>query len=143
MSQLNHRSPIERSQTESSDPALFRRLWRAATVALLLLTLVGCQTEHPIAGGWQGEDTEGNEVSLIFENSGRFRAFAPGEQLEGSWQADLESTPHRITFSFDEGLTTTTIFKLQGNNMLIEPVVEHDLVPEAFTQSATVYRKTR
>lgn len=114
-----------------------RRL--AATLVVLLLT-AGCMATHPLAGRWKGKDAEGNEVVLFLEADGDFEAIAKGERLAGQWKVDQKAEPNRIDLTF-ETRTVSSIMKVQGDSMLIEPVGDDGKTPTKFTEKATFYKR--
>lgn len=105
----------------------------------LALCLAGCQSAHPIEGSWQGKDAEGHEATMYLYATGKFEALAKGESVDGTWVLNEELEPNRITLQVEGGESFTTIIKVQGDKMLLEPVAEEGAVPRAFSERATVY----
>lgn len=111
-------------------------------LALLVacLFLLACAADHPLAGRWEGKDAEGGQVVLFLNSSGDFEAISSGDRLVGKWKVDQTVTPNRIDLSF-ETRTISSIVKIQGDSMLIEPVGEDGKTPTEFTNKATFYKR--
>lgn len=112
---------------------------RWLTIALSL-TLLSCATKHPMAGQWKGIDAEGKEVVLFLSRDGKFEAMAKGENLTGTWVVDDKVEPNRIDLNF-EGKKISSIAKVQGDNLMIEPVGSDGKLPTAFSAKATYYKR--
>ena len=112
-------------------------------LALMLVALgltAGCAATHPMAGTWKGKDADGNEVVLFLESDGDFEAIAKGDRLTGTWKLDEKTDPDRIDLIF-ETRTITSIVKMQGDSLLIEPVGEDGKIPTKFSNKATFYKR--
>lgn len=113
---------------------------RLALLLLLALVLGACVQSHPMAGSWKGKNADGQEVVLYLESDGRFEAISQGERLVGTWSVNQEVTPNQIALNF-ENRTVTSIVKMQGDNLLIEPVEEDGVTPTEFSKKATFYQR--
>lgn len=110
-------------------------------LALACLLLVSsCMANHPLTGRWKGEDSEGGEVVLFLEDDGDFEAISKGERLVGKWSVDQKAEPNRIDLIF-ETRTISSIMKMQGDSLLIEPVGDDGKLPTKFTEKATFYKR--
>lgn len=107
---------------------------------LLALLVAGCATRHPLAGRWKGKDPDGQEVVLFLRNSGEFEAISKGDRITGQWKLDEKADPQRIDLVF-ENRTITSIVKLSGEGLLIEPVGEDGKIPTQFSKNATFYER--
>jgi hypothetical protein len=119
-----------------------RRFQRALTLLALCLLCCSCAATHPLAGRWLGKDAEGGEVMLFLQPNGQFEAIAKGERLVGQWKVDQTVEPNRIDLSF-ETRTFSSIMRVQGDSMLIEPVGEDGETPKEFSEKATYYQRQR
>lgn len=113
---------------------------RLLLLALTALLAASCATSQPLAGKWKGADAEGGEVVLFLNQNGDFEAVAKGERLKGKWKVDQEAEPDRIDLIFETS-TFSSICKMQGDSLLIEPVGEDGKVPSKFTSKATQYER--
>jgi hypothetical protein len=109
-------------------------------LALATLMVCSCMATHPLAGRWKGEDAEGGEVVLFLEADGDFEAISKGERLVGKWKVDQTVEPNRIDLEF-ETRTFSSILKMQGDSLLIEPVGEDGKLPVKFSEKATFYKR--
>lgn len=113
---------------------------KVASALIALVLLAGCAATHPLAGRWKGKDAEGHEVVLFLEADGDFEAIARGERLVGKWKVDQDAEPDRIDLTF-ETRSISSIMKVQGDSMLIEPVGDDGKAPTKFTDKATFYKR--
>lgn len=111
-----------------------------ASCLLLALLTAGCATRHPLTGRWKGKDVGGYEVVLFLRDSGDFEAISKGDRITGKWILDEKADPQRIDLVF-ENRTVTSIVKLSGDGLLIEPVGEDGAVPTHFSKNATFYKR--
>jgi hypothetical protein len=109
-------------------------------IPLLLCLLVSCATTHPLAGRWKGQDADGSEVVLFLEADGDLEAISKGDRLAGKWKVDQSVEPNRIDLIF-ETRTFSSILKIQGDSMLIEPVGDDGKLPTKFSDKATFYKR--
>lgn len=113
---------------------------RRLAFLLACLFCLSCAATHPMAGRWKGKDAEGGEVVLFLEPDGDLEAISQGERLVGKWKVDQTVEPNRIDLIF-ETRTISSILKIQGDSMLIEPVGEDGKLPTKFTDKATFYKR--
>lgn len=118
----------------------WQRVAQLALAWLCLLLVMSCAATHPLAGRWKGEDADGGEVVLFLEADGDFEAISKGDRLTGKWKVDQTAEPNRIDFEF-ETRTISSIMKLQGDSLLIEPVGEDGKLPTKFSPKATFYKR--
>lgn len=113
---------------------------KLAAAGLSLLLLLACADPHPMSGRWKGKDAKGQEVLLSLEEGGKFEAVSKGERLAGTWKVDSEAEPDRIDLIF-ESKTVSSIVKMQGDNLIIEPVGEDGKLPATFSKKASFYQR--
>lgn len=93
-----------------------------------------------MTGRWKGKDAQGQEVVLYLRTGGEFEAISKGDRISGQWKVDEKAEPQRIDLVF-ENRTVTSIVKLSGDSLLIEPVGEDGAVPGEFSKNATYYKR--
>ena len=112
----------------------------AALLLACLLLVVGCNQKHPLIGSWKTVDAQGAESIIYFHADHNFDAIGKGEKLSGTWSIDEEQQPQRLELNFEDR-KVVTIFRLEGDQLLIEPREKDQELATQFSEKAQKYRR--
>lgn len=85
-------------------------------------------------------DDQNKESIIYFHSDHKFDAIGKGEKLSGTWVIDEESTPNKVELNFEDR-QVVTIYRLEGDQLLIEPREKDEEMPTKFSEKAQKYRR--
>jgi len=109
---------------------------------IIIIIAMSCSpsSEKKLIGEWQGSNSNGHEVKLIFKEKNIFLGIFGNESIKGNYYVDFSSTPINLDIDVGEKDKALTIIEFIDDDKMKFQKAKF-IRPTEFTDAVILYKK--